>query len=39
MLVVWDVFFLCGFVVMLVTMGMLVCEFDFERDVIEKEVF
>ena len=34
----WEVYFLYGFVVMLVAMGMFVWDFDFERDVNEKEV-
>jgi uncharacterized membrane protein YhaH (DUF805 family) len=32
----WEVYFLYGFVVMLVAIGMLVWEFDFERDVNEE---
>jgi hypothetical protein len=33
----WEVYFLYGFVVMVVAMAMAVWEFDFERDVNEKE--
>ena len=32
----WEVYFLYGFVVIVVAMVMLVWEFDFERDVNEK---
>jgi len=33
----WEVYFLYGFVVMAVAMAMAVWDFDFERDVNEKE--
>ena len=34
----WEVYFLYGFVVMLIAMGMLVWGFDYQRDVNEIEV-